>query len=569
MERKSLIISLVICLLWMGSLLFPRQAAAAVPTAPSHLSAGAADATSIALSWEDNSSNEVTFNIYRKTADTAYVMIGQAEPNHTIYGDSGLQPGTTYSYVVKACNSSGLSASSNTAAATTETAVVTVTSPNGGETWKALEEHDITWTSNGEGFQAQLRYRVGSGTWIDIETVPNTNSYSWTIPNVNSNQVRVVVRLLLDGDVVCLDQSDANFTIQPFTVTLEPYHVLGAPAAPSDLECSYTIPNLILNWTDNSSNETGFIIERRVGSGAYAQIGTVTENITTFNDPDTETGQSYTYRVCAYNSVGNSPYSNDNTMVMPVQYVTPSTPHELTAAPESSTTILLSWDAGLGDGVEIERKTASTAFAYIGQLGIAEEQITDHSLAENTTYIYRIRAYTNKLDGSRIYSEYSNEATATPGQEALPVEEEEHTATAGQTVLRFTIDSAEYYVKTPSDMASYVQTMDTAPIISGGRTLLPIRYVSEPLGADVDWDGALDQVTVRLDGQTIVLWINNNTARVNGVETLIDPSNPAVTPIIVPSGRTMLPLRFIAENLGCQVDWNGAISEVTVTYPPN
>jgi titin len=54
---------------------------------------------------------------------------------------------------------------------------------------------------------------------------------------------------------------------------------------------------------------------------------------------------------------------------------------------------------------------------------------------------------------------------------------------------------------------------------------------------------------------------------VNGIGTPIDPQNPNVAPIIVPPGRTMLPLRFIAESLGCQVDWNQALQEVTVTYP--
>lgn len=569
MERRSLIIILVVGLMCLGSLLFPREAAAARPTAPSNLVAVAGDATSIGLSWHDNSTNETGFRIMRETeVEGVYAEIAEVAANRTSYGNINLEPGTEYSYRVHAFNDDGASAPSNTASATTEAAKAKVTCPNGGEEWKAMEERNITWTSNGEGFQAQLRYRVGSGAWIDIETVPNTNSYTWTVPNVDSNQVRVVVRLLLDGEVACVDQSDANFTIQPFTVTLGPYYALGAPAAPGDLDCSYAIPNVILEWTDNASNETGFKIERREGAGAYAQIGTVAENITSFNDPDTEPGGEYSYRVCAYNSMGNSAYSNEVSMAIPVQYVTPSTPENMTAIPESSTTVLLSWDAGLGDGVEIERRTGSAAFARIGDVDITAEQITDHSLLENTSYTYRVRAYTRKFDGSRIYSEYSNEASARTLQGGtIPVEDEEDSTAAGQTVLRFYIDSTEYYVKTPSDSASRLQTMDTAPIISGGRTLLPIRYVSEPLGADVEWDGALDQVTVRLDGQTIVLWINNNTARINGVETLIDPSNPAVTPIIVPSGRTMLPLRFIAENLGCQVEWNAATSEVTVIHP--
>jgi titin len=184
-----------------------------------------------------------------------------------------------------------------------------------------------------------------------------------------------------------------------------------------------------------------------------------------------------------------------------------------------------------------------------------------------TTYTYRVRAFNDA--GNSAYSNEDQVTTqaATTAPDTTAPDTTAPGTTTGRTVLRFYIDSTEYYVQGPSDTSSRLQTMDTAPIISESRTLLPIRYVSEPLGAVVNWDGALDQVTVHLGNRTIVLWINNGTARVNGVETAIDPANPAVTPIIVPPGRTMLSLRFIAENLGCEVSWNPATREVTVIYP--
>ena len=109
--------------------------------------------------------------------------------------------------------------------------------------------------------------------------------------------------------------------------------------------------------------------------------------------------------------------------------------------------------------------------------------------------------------------------------------------------------------------------MDTAPIVSGGRALLPIRYVANAIGTTLDWNQDQQEVTVTLSGKTIEMWIGQGNAEINGVSTPIDPSNPSVTPIVVPPGRTMLPLRFIAENLDCQVDWNSVTQQVTVTYP--
>ncbi|MGC8943374.1 MAG: stalk domain-containing protein [Caldisericia bacterium] len=110
------------------------------------------------------------------------------------------------------------------------------------------------------------------------------------------------------------------------------------------------------------------------------------------------------------------------------------------------------------------------------------------------------------------------------------------------------------------------QEIDVPPQIIEGRTLLPIRWVAEPLGATVGWDGVEKKVTVTLKSTTIELWIGKNIARVNGVDTPIDPNNPKVVPMII-SGRTMLPVRFVAENLGCQVDWDSNTKTVTITYP--
>ncbi|MCX8095854.1 MAG: copper amine oxidase N-terminal domain-containing protein, partial [Caldisericia bacterium] len=62
----------------------------------------------------------------------------------------------------------------------------------------------------------------------------------------------------------------------------------------------------------------------------------------------------------------------------------------------------------------------------------------------------------------------------------------------------------------------------------------------------------------------INLWVGKNKAQVNGKDILIDPNNPKVVPLII-KGRTMLPVRFVAENMGCRVDWYPP--QVIITYP--
>jgi titin len=172
-------------------------------------------------------------------------------------------------------------------------------------------------------------------------------------------------------------------------------------------------------------------------------------------------------------------------------------------------------------------------------------------LTPESTFEYRVFAY--NLFGD---SGYSNADTATTpadsGSEPAPP--------GGTTTIKFYIDSQTYYVNGSEEY------MDTVPVILEGRTLLPIRYVAQPLGASTQWNGAEQKVTITMGSTVIEMWIGNNEAYVNGAPTQIDPGNPAVTPIIL-DGRTMLPIRFVSENLNCDVNWDGAQQEVEVVHP--
>lgn len=108
--------------------------------------------------------------------------------------------------------------------------------------------------------------------------------------------------------------------------------------------------------------------------------------------------------------------------------------------------------------------------------------------------------------------------------------------------------------------------LDSPPIIKNNRTLLPIRAIIESLGGTIGWDATEKKVTITLSSTNIELWIGKSTARVNGADKPIDSTNPSVVPEII-SGRTMLPVRFVTENLGASVGWDGATKTITITYP--
>ena len=100
--------------------------------------------------------------------------------------------------------------------------------------------------------------------------------------------------------------------------------------------------------------------------------------------------------------------------------------------------------------------------------------------------------------------------------------------------------------------------MDTQPVIRDGRTLVPLRAIFEALGASVEWDAGTRTITGKRDNRTIILQIDNPTARVN------DRAVPLDVPPTVIGGRTMVPTRFIAESLGARVVWDGPTRTVSV-----
>ncbi len=90
---------------------------------------------------------------------------------------------------------------------------------------------------------------------------------------------------------------------------------------------------------------------------------------------------------------------------------------------------------------------------------------------------------------------------------------------------------------------------DIRPVVQEGRTLVPIRALSEALGAAVAWDGDTRKVTITRNGLTVELVLGSNVALVNGQEVTLD------VPADAPDGRTLVPIRFVSETFGLDVEW--------------
>ena len=107
---------------------------------------------------------------------------------------------------------------------------------------------------------------------------------------------------------------------------------------------------------------------------------------------------------------------------------------------------------------------------------------------------------------------------------------------------------------------------DIPPIIHNESTLLPIRALIEQLGGNVEWDGILQMVTVSLDKTEVVMIIGKNEAMVNGEKQILD-----VAPCLAyengdtNTSRTIVPVRFVMENLGLDVNWDQDTFTVSIS----
>ena len=101
-------------------------------------------------------------------------------------------------------------------------------------------------------------------------------------------------------------------------------------------------------------------------------------------------------------------------------------------------------------------------------------------------------------------------------------------------------------------------TYDVPPVIVNGRTLVPVRIISEYLGATVEWDNKLQKVTITKNDNVVELFINNKVAWVNGKKVEMD------VPAYQLNGRTMVPIRFICDALGESLEYISETGDIDI-----
>ncbi|HAF27702.1 MAG TPA: hypothetical protein DCG75_01520 [Bacteroidales bacterium] len=103
-------------------------------------------------------------------------------------------------------------------------------------------------------------------------------------------------------------------------------------------------------------------------------------------------------------------------------------------------------------------------------------------------------------------------------------------------------------------------TLDVKPFIKDGRTMVPLRFISEALGAQVAWSQNEQKITITYNGTNIILWIGKPEAKVNNNTVFMD------VPAMVSNSRTLIPIRFVSEKLNLKVDFNNDTKKIKLSY---
>ena len=146
--------------------------------------------------------------------------------------------------------------------------------------------------------------------------------------------------------------------------------LLSTIPAPTELKAIKDSPdttNVKLSWTDNSSNELGFVLQRKIGDSAsvdtFINIDTLAANIYSYIDSTTSDTTKYTYRIYAYNADTVSAFSNVATITTPL-------PVELTSFTANAVNgkVMIAWETATeinNTGFSIERSTDNKKFSEI------------------------------------------------------------------------------------------------------------------------------------------------------------------------------------------------------------
>lgn len=385
------------------------------PTAPSDLEATATSEAGVKLTWRDNSDNETAFMLeYGTRADfagCATVLLGANVVSETV---EGLTASTLYYFRMCALNGSLSSDHSAVATATTKEAPSalpsTPSAPSGlVATAFSDSEVDLTWTDESNNESAFVLECSTTRTFTSPSTVEvAADATSHTVSGLTAATPYYFRMRAKNAAGVSTPSNVVTATTQ------DP--PLSVPNPPGDLTASdITHSQVRLSWSDNSDNETAFVLEYSESDDfATSTDITIPADGTSRTVTELDADTTYHVRVCAKNSAGSSAYSSAVSIQTDDPPITiPAKPTNLEATAASDSQVDLTWKDNADDEEQVTVQwSTSDDFTSSANVVVATdvESYSVTGLAEETEYFFRVRAGNSAGD-----SNWSDQASATTG----------------------------------------------------------------------------------------------------------------------------------------------------------
>lgn len=269
------------------------------PTAPSGLIATAQGSDQVALAWQDLSADETSFVVERSLDGVNFATLATLAAESTQYLDTGLNADTYYAYRVYAQNGAGASATTAVASVTTDPPPPPPVAPSQlVATALSYSAVSLSWSDNSSDETAFIVERSLDGVNFAPIASLDANNTQYTDTGLSADTY-YAYRVYAQNSI-----GDSEMSAVASVTTNPPPP---PPVAPSQLVASALSESRIsLGWSDNSSDESAFIVERSLDGASWSQLATLSANAVSYVDQGLEASTSYSYRVSASNEWGTS-----------------------------------------------------------------------------------------------------------------------------------------------------------------------------------------------------------------------------------------------------------------------
>ena len=437
-----------------------------IPLPPSQLSITPNSSSLLTLEWKDNSINESGFLIRRRPeTDEKWSIVGRVDRNVTMFQNTVPRGGLTYHYAISAFNTTGESEMSNEVIGQTPEAGPAPPTNLSAAVLNSTEVQ-VSWRDNSNqenGFR--LYRRMGnSGGWYPFLTVG---------ANVTSVGLKLNAGMMYYFAVSTVSrygESKLSNVVSAMTGQVP-------PPAPTEVRASaMSGTKITISWRDNSGNEIGFRIRRRLGlSDSWSLLTDVGPGVTTYDDLGLSPGTEYYYLVTSINPAGESALSNEagTTTLISNGVVSPDSPGGLYAKVISSSAVDLGWlDNSFNEsGFQIwECVGKNGPWRLIGMVEADTTVYCRRGLAPGESYSYFIRSY----NGGGESVDSAPTSVVIPRMNFISLENNQPISGA---LNRFESQYFQIYVP---DGAKQLTIETTSDLTGGGNIDIYVRAENQP-----------------------------------------------------------------------------------------